>query len=51
VLYLNSAMAAADWLLSPVFDDFPTLRVALSEGGIGWIPRSVGQYPPIATEG
>jgi predicted TIM-barrel fold metal-dependent hydrolase len=25
-------------LLSPVFHKFPSLRVALSEGGIGWIP-------------
>jgi hypothetical protein len=30
--------AAADLLWSPVFAKFPTLRVALSEGGIGWLP-------------
>ncbi|MBO0729482.1 MAG: amidohydrolase [Acidimicrobiaceae bacterium] len=30
--------AAADVLWSPIFKKFPTLRVALSEGGIGWIP-------------
>ena len=27
-----------DLLLSPVFHKFPGLKVALSEGGIGWMP-------------
>lgn len=35
---LNSMSAAAELLLSPVFHKFPKLKVALSEGGIGWIP-------------
>jgi predicted TIM-barrel fold metal-dependent hydrolase len=26
------------WLLSPVFREFPRLKIALSEGGIGWMP-------------
>ena len=30
--------AAADLLWSPVLRKFPDLQVALSEGGIGWIP-------------
>jgi predicted TIM-barrel fold metal-dependent hydrolase len=30
--------AAADLLWSLVFRKFPSLRVALSEGGIGWVP-------------
>jgi len=30
--------AAADLLWSPVFTKFPALRVALSEGGTGWLP-------------
>lgn len=30
--------AAADWLFSSVFKRFPDLKIALSEGGIGWIP-------------
>ena len=30
--------AAADLLWSPVFHKFPSLRVALSEGGTGWLP-------------
>jgi tryptophan-rich sensory protein len=35
---MNIVQAAADLLWSPVLRQFPTLRVALSEGGIGWIP-------------
>jgi predicted TIM-barrel fold metal-dependent hydrolase len=35
---VNIVQAAADLLWSPVLRKFPTLKVALSEGGIGWIP-------------
>jgi predicted TIM-barrel fold metal-dependent hydrolase len=35
---VNIVQAAADLLWSPVLRRFPTLSVALSEGGIGWIP-------------
>ncbi len=35
---VNSVQAAADLLFSPVLRKFPSLRFALSEGGIGWIP-------------
>jgi predicted TIM-barrel fold metal-dependent hydrolase len=34
----NSMYTTADLLFSPVFHKFPELKVALSEGGIGWIP-------------
>ena len=34
----NSMYATADLLFSPVFHRFDRLQVALSEGGIGWIP-------------
>jgi predicted TIM-barrel fold metal-dependent hydrolase len=34
----NSMYTTADLLFSPVFHKFPNLKVALSEGGIGWIP-------------
>ncbi len=34
----NAQFATVDLLLSPVFHKFPRLRVALSEGGIGWMP-------------
>jgi predicted TIM-barrel fold metal-dependent hydrolase len=38
LLACNSMGLAADLLLSGVFVRFPRLRVALSEGGIGWMP-------------
>jgi predicted TIM-barrel fold metal-dependent hydrolase len=34
----NSMYAVADLLFSPVFHKHPKLKVALSEGGIGWVP-------------
>ncbi len=30
--------AAADWLFLQALQRYPTLKIALSEGGIGWIP-------------
>ena len=35
---MNICQAAADLLWSRVFKKFPTIKFALSEGGIGWIP-------------
>ncbi len=35
---MNICMAAADLVWSRVFKEYPDLRVALSEGGTGWIP-------------
>lgn len=35
---MNIVQCAADLVWSPVFRKFPNLKVALSEGGIGWIP-------------
>lgn len=37
----NSMYAAADLLFSPVFHRHPNLKVALAEGGIGWMPYLV----------
>jgi predicted TIM-barrel fold metal-dependent hydrolase len=34
----NSMYAAADLMFSPVFHKHPNLKVAFSEGGIGWVP-------------
>ena len=34
----NSQFTCTELLLSPVFHKFPSLKVALSEGGIGWMP-------------
>ena len=38
---MNICMAAADLLWSRVIKEFPDLRIALSEGGTGWIPYFV----------
>jgi predicted TIM-barrel fold metal-dependent hydrolase len=35
---INICQAAADLVWSRVFKEYPTLHVALSEGGTGWIP-------------
>jgi predicted TIM-barrel fold metal-dependent hydrolase len=35
---VNIIQCAADLLFSPVLRKYPTLKIALSEGGIGWIP-------------
>jgi predicted TIM-barrel fold metal-dependent hydrolase len=35
---MNIVLCAADLVWSPVFRKFDKLRIALSEGGIGWIP-------------
>jgi predicted TIM-barrel fold metal-dependent hydrolase len=35
---MNIVKAAADLVWSPVLRKFPDLQIALSEGGIGWIP-------------
>jgi predicted TIM-barrel fold metal-dependent hydrolase len=35
---MNICQAAADLLWSRVVKDFPDIRIALSEGGTGWIP-------------
>ena len=34
----NSMMACADWLFSGILERHPTLKVAFSEGGAGWVP-------------
>lgn len=35
---VTSSGCMLDWLFSPVFHRFPDLKIALSEGGIGWMP-------------
>lgn len=35
---ISIANSAADWIWAPMWKKFPKLKMALSEGGIGWIP-------------
>jgi predicted TIM-barrel fold metal-dependent hydrolase len=35
---MNIVQAAADLVWSPVLRKYPTLKIALSEGGVGWLP-------------
>jgi hypothetical protein len=35
---MSIANSAADWLFAEFWDRYPNMKMALSEGGIGWIP-------------
>ena len=35
---ISIAPAAADWIFASFWQKYPSLKMALSEGGIGWIP-------------
>jgi predicted TIM-barrel fold metal-dependent hydrolase len=37
-LFVNSELAFADWLYSGILEEFPDLRIVLSEGQVGWMP-------------
>ena len=43
-----SSGALLTWLLGPVFRDFPGVKIALSEGGIGWMPAVLERAAQIA---
>jgi predicted TIM-barrel fold metal-dependent hydrolase len=38
---INGFAACADWLYSGVLVRFPKIKIALSEGGIGWVPMMI----------
>jgi predicted TIM-barrel fold metal-dependent hydrolase len=38
---VNAMAAAADWLWARIPTRFPEIRVAFSEGGIGWVPMLI----------
>jgi predicted TIM-barrel fold metal-dependent hydrolase len=38
---VNAMVAAADWLWAGIPTRFPGLKVAFSEGGIGWVPMLI----------
>jgi predicted TIM-barrel fold metal-dependent hydrolase len=38
---LNSMIAATDWLFARIPVRFPNIKIAMSEGGIGWVPMLI----------
>ena len=46
---VNALAAAADWLWARVPLRFPRLRIALSEGGIGWVPMLLDRLDYVMT--
>jgi predicted TIM-barrel fold metal-dependent hydrolase len=38
---MNSYLALNDLMWTPIFKKFPEIKIALSEGGIGWIPYAL----------
>jgi predicted TIM-barrel fold metal-dependent hydrolase len=55
VQFTNSVLALSDWLLSGVLCRHPELKIAFSEGQMGWVPYTVEGYkrsglPPEMTE-
>jgi predicted TIM-barrel fold metal-dependent hydrolase len=38
---VNALAAAADWLWGGITTRFPTMNVAFSEGGVGWVPMLI----------
>ncbi len=38
---VNAMVAAADWLWARIPTRFPSIRIAFSEGGIGWVPMLI----------
>ncbi|MEZ4334706.1 MAG: amidohydrolase family protein [Myxococcota bacterium] len=45
---INGMATAADWLFAAIPVRFPELRIAMSEGGIGWVPLLVDRIEYMA---
>jgi predicted TIM-barrel fold metal-dependent hydrolase len=46
---VNAVAAAADWLWARIPVRFPTLDIAMSEGGIGWVPMLLDRLDYVMT--
>ncbi|TMC51337.1 MAG: amidohydrolase [Chloroflexi bacterium] len=46
---VNALVCAADWLWSLVPVRFPEIRIAMSEGGIGWVPMLLDRLDYVMT--
>ena len=47
---INGMATAADWLFSGIPLRFPDLKIALSEGGIGWVPMFIDRVDHMARQ-
>ena len=43
----NSMIASTDWMFSGILDRHPSIKVAFSEGGAGWVPYLLEQAEDI----
>lgn len=41
LFFVGSIITTSDWLFSKIPVRFPNLRIAISEGGIGWVPALI----------
>jgi len=48
LLQLIGVRTLTDWLCCSALDRFPSLRICLSEGGVGWIPAVLGTADSLA---
>jgi predicted TIM-barrel fold metal-dependent hydrolase len=51
LLQLIGVRTLTDWLYCSALDRFPTLRVCLSEGGVGWMPAVLGTADSLQATG
>jgi hypothetical protein len=47
IVAIDAVRFTADLLFSRVVKEFPTLKIALSEGGIGWIPFALERFEDV----
>jgi hypothetical protein len=47
ILAIDAVRFTADLLFSRVVKEFPTIKIALSEGGIGWIPFTLERFEDV----
>lgn len=47
---INGMATAVDWLFSGILQRFPDLKIALSEGGIGWVPILIDRIEHMARQ-
>src|SRR5437763_13221296 len=48
--FANSCFSLVDWLMSGILNRFPQLKIAYSEGSIGWIPYVIHRADVVGEE-